>query len=571
MSYGSAKKSLFRPLTELLGRDPGSGLSLNISDSGVRQQRAEAFGQWVQISLGALKESVCFVDYLVFQDLKLEHPYFYVVAPSHEAHVAYTDAVKSLVEGAPEQLDSYSVAFHPDFVGSRLKRLSPALEEAFAAFPIRSKRDAISLSKRTTNFVATSYPLWPSRDDGSSWPPQTASDLEKICGKHSLQDCLLRFQRILESSTGIQDEKGRPLRYVMCIPFLMKLDRETRSSLSGNPFANIAAELFLGVSTDEPLKNENVARGITSFVQSLALKTYRSTGIRKAEKAGESEGTEKGIEEAIEAFAHQIKAVANAMTFKWAVSFPVWEQIKAAFADTPGADVNLAKARVLPAPQLYDAMRETLVIWSQTRRVEDLYEAWPQTFTDIILRSWEIAVGARFAVGSINRNLSESVEDISKVWASRDLMLYPDISGEATWSTQIPFTLSKSDRRYIEKWICGVTRLFAALFDNYWTHADTAVPPKVAVGLVMAADSDGPSKLEIEYSNVTIGGTVDGSRLRIGMEGADVLRFLALQLPAKIDLPNAKPRAGTAYRVKISDLEIPTAFPMSSKAFRGGA
>src|ERR1043165_8928392 len=106
------------PMSRVAGFEDADELSLDIDSEMVRRQRAEKFRDWLGTAIPKrLQQQVCFVDYTVFQDIKIDNPYFYLVTPTEEVQRSYQDAVTNLIQGVHNQQDCFSVAFHPEFVG----------------------------------------------------------------------------------------------------------------------------------------------------------------------------------------------------------------------------------------------------------------------------------------------------------------------------------------------------------------------------------------------------------------------------------------------------------------------
>jgi hypothetical protein len=552
----SDDKGILRvPMASILGlEDAVEDPSLDVDNEGARQRRAEIFRDWLGEAIPErLKEYVCFVDYTVFQDAKIKNPYFYLVAPTQNTKEQYQAVVEKLVEGTDQQKDCFSVAYHPEFVGIRT---GSDIRNTYMVIPLMGAGERTFVSSDATcsvdgrDWVPGFYPLWPKSE--IIWPPTTKEALNRICGQHSLKECLERFQTILnERRQHISDSLGRPVSFVFCLPFLVS-NQSSSLSRSNLPFSEIAAALFLGVSFEGTAQQTVELMG---FVRTLALRTYRIAGMKKAEQAGEAtgqaEGKVLGLEQAIESFAHQIKGVANAMSTKWAVTLEKWDEIKDIFRDDPSAVKHLGDALVLPAPELIEAITQTLILWSQTRRIDDLYYPRPTRFEDVINRAWDFTSRIRFALGNISRNLGESLFDLKKVWGQNGMMARPAIDGdvETQWGDWVKIDLEAEGR------LCSVTRLMVAIFDNATEHGVRDKPPEVTVAF------DNQTKIvSIVVSNkVGSNEATPGSRLRIGMQGNDVLRSLAEQLDAKLTIPDTpKPRQGEDYvvTVRIPSLSI---------------
>jgi hypothetical protein len=538
--------------------------SLDLKDEAIGEnqaaERADEFRTWLEGALGELQGNVCFVDYTVFQDPKVKNPYFYLVSPTIETKERYVAAVKELVEGTDGKDDCFSVAFHPNFVGiGNDDNYSASQSNSFAVISAgyRTDRrgatlDPPSTIKSVDNWDADYYPLWPKNE--SRWPPTSKSELRRICGRRTLDECFAKFQSILaDARHELCDSSGRPLTFLFCVPFLVS-NSSSQLSTSNLPFSEIAAALFLGVSYEG--NAEEARDAVTPFLRTLALRTYRA-GMKKAGQAGKVEG----LEEAIETFAHQIKGVATAMSTQWAVDLATWERIKQNLGKEATHISQLERALVLPAPLLIEAVRDTLVLWSQTRRVGDLYgtsstsnsgTAWPSRFSDIVNRAWELTTRARFALENVNRNLGELIGDILKVWGQGVMIAEkPRVVGDVATSLR---DLSVFDRD-AEAWICNITRLLAAIFDNALEHGESHPLPIVTVNL--CADQ---KTMSFEVSN-TVRKEIEEvpSRLRLGMKGNEVLQSLARRLQASLKLPDPVPGIGETYRVEVT-LQLPRAF-----------
>jgi hypothetical protein len=529
-------------------KDGGRSTEADLGEAEQAKAKALDFRRRLDVALGDLKEVICFVDYTVFQDPNFPNPYFYLVSPLAETTARYRTAVTELVEREDE---SFSVAFHPDFVGigpndsaevdNRFIILSigPPAEPTSADFP--------STAINIENWNFESYPLWPKKD--SRWPPTSKSELRRICGKRSLNDCLLKFQSILtKAREELCDTSGRPLRSVFCVPFLI-LSRSEEVSVSNLPFSKIAAALFLGVSCESNMQQTRDA--LVPFLRSLALLTY-SNGMKTAVEKGKVEG----VGAAIETFAHQIKGIATAMSTQWAVDLETWDDIQRRLINKdPKNVIHLQQALVLPAPELIRAIKDTLILWSQNRRVRDLYvmssdseSSWPAQFSDIVERAWVLIAYARFAAENINSNLGELMNDIVKVWGQSELLKRrPRVLGNLFLPEPTTFDPEA------EAWICNITRLLAAIFDNSLEHGSQL--PVVTVGL----ESD-QKTVSFNVSNPVAKTVVDApSRLRLGMKGNEVLQFLAGSLQATLRPPDTPPPVGAKYIVDVT-LKLPPAF-----------
>lgn len=515
-----------------------------------RKQRAFEFSRWLDAVLGDLRQEVCFVDYTVFQDPKDENPYFYLVSPNTDTTNRYRNAVKELVEGNEGEEDCFSVAFHPHFVGVSQPG-STDTRNRFFMFSISSNANdsdsSISnLVPKGDDWDYDSYPLWPQKD--SRWPPTTKGELQRICGRHELDECLLKFQSILTNARHeLYDSSRKRLRWVFCVPFLI-LRRPDQTTTSNLPFSEIAAALFLGVSSEANW--EDVTQRFRPFLRTLALRTY-SEGIRKAGYKGKLEG----VDQAIETFAHQIKGIANAMSSQWAVDFDTWGRIQRVFSNDKDFGARLKDALVLPAPELIQAVRDALVLWAQTRRVNDLYATyhdssnnWPAQFSDVVYRAGELIAHARFATESVNRNLAEMKSDIVKVWRQTQIFKErPRIIGNIVIPEPRVFD------PVAEAWICNVTRLLAAIFDNSLEHGNEFPTIKIT------SEPDGQAMHFIASNPVVKPISEIPSRLRLGMKGNEVLLFLAARLQADLKLPNPIPAIGESYLVEVH-LPLPRAF-----------
>jgi len=523
----------------------------NIGSEEVRLRRAVLFRDWL-ITKGALpedlREYVCFVDYTVFQDAKIEHPYFFLVSPTRETRDQYTAAVERLVGRTNEDRDCYSIAYHPEFVGIMTPRGGAREVSVIKVGEAKGSATVAPEAARAIegkSWEPSFYLLW--GGDEKNWPPTTRRDLVRLCGKYSLQECLERFQGILgEMRDNITDSAGRALTHVYCLPFLLPR-RSPKQVTSDLPFSEIAAALFLGVSFEGTKEQERL---VWEFVRTLALMTYRVSGAKKAEQTGAAEG----LRLAIESFAHQVKAVANAMSMKWSVSLETWEEIQRDLPNHyPDAPAHLRAARVLPAPQLIEAIRDTLVLWSQTRKVDDLYDPLPTCFRDVIYRAWHFTSRIRFAQDNVSRNLGELVEDIIKIWEQDSLIKLPEITGEVDvpWGDLEQIDLESQSR------LCTVTRLLVAIFDNAMEHGVACDTPDVKVKFDAATGT-----MSLQVSNVTGDRLTDNySRLRVGMKGNDVLTYLAEQLGTKFTAPHPAPKPGEKYILRIDIPSMGIFFP----------
>ena len=541
------------PMSRVVGFEDAGDLRLDIESETVRRQRAEMFRDWLAIAIPKrLRGQVCFVDYTVFQDTKIDNPYFYLVTPTEEVQHHYREAVKNLIQGAGDQQDCFSVAFHPEFVGVVQ---APDYKSTYAILPISSVSEqqyspAATECADPSQWVPGFYPL---RKDDPNWPPTTRSELKRICGRHTLKECLERFRSLLfERRQYIHDSCDRPLTYAFCFPFLVS--QRTTSTSSDQPFSEIAGALFLGVSFEGA--TEELASAL-EFMRTLALWTYRITGAKKSEQAGRISGEFQGLELAIETFAHQIKGVANAMSTKWSASFEQWERIKSDWqiinsdhSDLPNAEQYLAMARVLPAPQLIDAVRETLILWSQTRSIEDLYKPRPRCFRDVVVRAWDFTNKVQFVSGNINSNLGESYHDLMNIWKQSNMQSDVEPTGDVDLEWRSWDNIDTSS----EIVVCFVTRLLVALFDNATEHGVSSDTPDVNITYNPAS-----VKVQITVSNIVGHKKTDSgkkrSRLRIGMKGVDVIRDLVeKKLNGVIAFPEDSHMEGEMYSVQV---EIP--------------
>jgi hypothetical protein len=529
-------------------RGGGRSTEADLGDADQAKSYAVEFREWLNDALGDLKHVICFVDFTVFQDPKIQNPYFYLVSPRAETTARYVQAVKELVEGKDGSEDCFSVAFHPDFVGiGRIDSAETANQFIILSIGLRTEQpdgDFPTTAIKIEDWNFDVYPLWPKKD--SRWPPTSKSELRRICGKRSLNECLLKFQSILTTArTELCDPSGRPLTSLFCVPFLI-LNRPSEVSTSNLPFSEIAAALFLGVSCESNVQQTQDA--LVPFLRSLALRTYRK-GMKTAGEKGKVEG----VEQAIETFAHQIKGIASAMSTQWAVDLETWEVIRRRLIKkNPQNAFHLEQALVLPAPELIRAIKDTLVLWSQNRRVADLYvtsndsdSAWPGQFSDIVERAWLLIAHARFAAENINSNLGELMNDIIKVWGQSAMMKKkPQVIGNLFLPEPPDFDPEA------EAWICNITRLLAAIFDNSLEHGNQL--PVVNVKL----ESD-QKTVSFSVSNPVAKTVEDApSRLRLGMKGNEVLQFLAERLQATLRPPDTPPPVGANYIVDVT-LRLP--------------
>lgn len=531
-------------------KEPPDINDLDMDKEADRREGANRFRGWLQGALEGFTEYLCFVDYTVFRDAKIPRPYFYLVAPSAETIAQYTSAVKQLVGGAGGQKDCFSVAYHPDFVGVTTDADTAQYAVIKVGEAVVTLEHVCTLDEKKWNY--DSYLLW-SKDD-SNWPPTTKKALKELCGQHTLRECLERFQTILgERRQGIIDSCGRPVTLVYCLPLLIP-DRLSSQSKSDQPFSKIAAALFLGVSFERTPEHD---ASVLKFFRTLALLAYRTAGVEKAEKVGQV----AALDQAIETFAHQIKGVANAMSTKWSVTLREWEKIqehiRTNFQDDPQLVSDLDKARVLPAPKLIEDVRATLILWSQTRRLEDLYPEPPTCFRDVIQRAWDFTSNIRSAQDNVSLNFGESIEDLVLVWGQTKWGITMAARLKITGDVDAPWGDWESNDLDNVNRLCLVTRLLVAIFDNAVEHGDEDQPPAVNVTF------DWETKMAtLRVSNVT--GDKSGgnySRLRVAMKGNDVLTYLAEQLGTKYEAPNPPPPKGKDYVVEINMPSLGVFFP----------
>jgi hypothetical protein len=273
-----------------------------------------------------------------------------------------------------------------------------------------------------------------------------------------------------------------------------------------------------------------------------------------AVKTAGAQGLDRGLNAAIETFAHQIKGVAAAMIERWSVSSQEWEQMRTVLGASPAFAQNLEKARVMPVPGLYNALVKTLRVWAQSERVADLYSEspnWPADLRVLVKAAWNCAVAVRFATGKVNVSLSRlDVEDLAKLWSFEDRHDRLDLQAVAKVGFAKDSRWSDDDRKIAETWICAMTRLLAAAFDNYFAHGKADSAPGVT-----ATIHDG--LLSITVTNIAEGATADESRIRPAMTGTEVLRYLGEQAGGVVAVPMERLKAGEVYSLKI-EVSVPS-------------
>lgn len=397
---------LSQRLSDLLGDTASPELSLNIKDDKDREARARLFRRWVEQDLGCdLLSRLCFADYMVFQDLTINYPYFYLVASTPYVRDAYEAVVKALVE--PGGVGSYSVAFHPDFLGVGRGGSTSPRGDQYWLFSVSSNSETESRNQHVESHEMTShvYPLDTTRDSGT----------------HSIQDCLSRFQELLGQAT-ITDQNGRPLRNVLCVPFQMGTDEDRPEST--NRFERIAAALFLGVSLDgEP---RTVVETLQPFVRDLALKTYRSTGISKAASRGEAEGTEALIAAMSHELSKQTTVLFSNRLRRLSDVFQVNESPRTNHGrgvyDWPvpagriQADVRMEQAisrwLVCPAPDLLQSIRSYLILWAGSAGSLSEIGVKDRELRAFLGSAVEFAIGGRIAVEMKNYDIKNWEQSI---------------------------------------------------------------------------------------------------------------------------------------------------------------
>lgn len=265
-------------------------------------------------------------------------------------------------------------------------------------------------------------------------------------------------------------------------------------------------------------------------------------------------GREAGLVNAIETFAHQIKGIATAMSDRWSVTSEEWEQMRTVFGGSPAFTQSVAKARVMPVPGLYDAVAKTLRVWAQSERVADLYPEspnWPTDLKVLVNTSWSYAAAVRFTTGSVNESVNRlNSDELDKLWNFETLRDRLDLQGVPAFSLNENAKWSVEDRRTAEKWICAMTRLLASVFDNYFAHGKAESLPRISAKL------QNTSILSLTVTNIAEGSTADESRIRLGMTGTDVLRYLGERAGGTVSVPEVKPKAGETYSLKV-DVPIP--------------
>lgn len=514
-----------------------------------KKRASMMLGNWIRGRHKDLFEKLCFIDLVFYNTMHGRDSANYLLfTPTKDIGSKYKDAVDELVGYVngprnPLVLDRCSsIGAHHAFLAGL-----PAEDTEIYRTQLNSPRSGNEVSPTKRHLLRVSWEgvssdSQSSRDEEwyldtiSVGANESAKTISEESSKKTLDENVRAFVNILtQQDRSIADQKGRHLQCFICVPLNAAMsDEKGMNSSSQN-----VAQAFAGFSVN-PDEEE-----LKRFLTDISLLTFAAY----AGNVGHRFGLEKGTEDAIEIFAHQVKAVANAMTDRWTVSLNDWDTIKGCFKNDNDAIRHLANARVVPAPQLYEAIRKTLVLWSQTRRLLDLYHSPPYTIEDVVNRAWKLANAAILADRAKTTNLSSSLGDIRKAWSfEEDLVFSPTVSGDVRASMLIGDFLNKDTQRQAEAWLCALTRYMVAVFDNYWNHADLSIPPAIEVEVTA---SDVATTMSLSVIDIIRGDTRDDSRLRIGMNGMDVLCALARQLGAQIFPPNEPLEVGGKYILTI--------------------
>lgn len=474
----------------------------------------------------------CFIDLTIYECGKEDHPFFHAIEPERNkaetGYKSYTDLIQEFLEpkhSAKASLPvSNSIALQKDFRDH---------DSIWVVNLPDYNKEHDSDSEQELEFTEARYQL---------------KNINTEYGLADIKDALEAYRNFLkENQKRWKDSEGKLLTSVVCVNFQL-------SGRSGKKYC--LAQMFFGTSSCVKKVDQDQESFTDSFrklINDLGLAIYRDSSYMWIEK----QGRETGLKTAIDTFAHQIRGVAVALSDRWSVSFPEWECLRSDLEKNVLDDklhFHVDKARVIPAPQLYEALRKTLIIWAQTRHITDMYPEWPCDLKTIIKTAWGYSTSARLCTGHINRFASKmSSSDLIMLWTDEyfQMLSLSDIP-------DLPLNLSEEvtevEKKVAEEWLCNLTRITSAVFDNYWTHANLDRPIKIFSNVNYSE-----KKLVIKSSNIARGATSDDSRLRPAMRGEDVLISLAKQIKGSVDYPGHKPRKGEAYNLTITT-SIPEVF-----------
>ncbi len=405
-----------------------------------------------------------------------------------------------------------SVLDHPHFqYGILYKDLLTALDAGFDRIPdmqsVFTKLQSDTLIKEISRTSPVIPQDWSVMIKEFGWKPERA-----LSERSKLEECLDAYHDLLAGMAyKLHSATGAPLTATLSSP-VVAWRRQ-----NGKWYPLFQGAVFLGFS--ETPKEDDLSKTLQGF-RTMLLESI--SPVLLYENSFDY-GEEKGKWNVVRAFSHQIREIAAGFGAGWLVSQEKWRSV----ANLNEADKN--KAKIAPAPELFEKLRVTLSLWAQSRRWKDSFEfeqQKPISLKELLRIAMKFARDIRFVADWRNVDFSADLSIVKKVREDHDRL--PEFP-EPEYAANLPELPFFNTERESE--ICIALQLFVAIFDNYLGRGDDTRPIRVCWEIKNEF-------VDIQFANVKQLNAPDfDSTFVAGMRGKDVIMFFADQLGADVNWP----------------------------------
>jgi hypothetical protein len=237
----------------------------------------------------------------------------------------------------------------------------------------------------------------------------------------------------------------------------------------------------------------------------------------------ETTGQVEGLEESMRAFSHQIKSVAFGAGVGWSVTPDRWKRLISMFEEQSEYRDKLAAYRILPVPEIFEALASTLRLWSLSFRPDDLFPdaKLPTTLERVAQIAWRFAEDNRFVQSSINRDFSAMKQDVIDAWKHRGLELRElDAVALRVWAIDGTKFDEGPQLENRLKQLGGLLRVLVIASENFLQHALDIPTMTIDAGLI-------GDRMFLDCSNKRGKDTPSASTMRhLGFRGLQLIDFL---------------------------------------------
>jgi hypothetical protein len=237
-------------------------------------------------------------------------------------------------------------------------------------------------------------------------------------------------------------------------------------------------------------------------------------------------GEVQGLSEASRQFAHQIKAVAFGVGTGWLVSPDRWRNVSEMFRINSQA---LPEPKIAMLPRLYEDLSKTLILWSMSYDLDELFErSVPSSLEDIILRAESFARAnvfvqafrtENFEADAVKITMAAQDGSVPKVRLSQACTIALRTIKVTDGAFRSPESgVDSTDFEVRCKQLSALLRAFVVVIENYLIHGEGELSIDAAV------DSE---RLKITCTNRRAAKrNTSQSPRHLGYKGSELVRYI---------------------------------------------